>query len=113
MAEVDGTWDCVTKSPLGDQKSTLTVKSDGTTFTGSNTGSLGSADITDGTVDGNKLAWKMNMTVPMPMTLDCEATIDVDALAGTVGAVAFGRSEERRVGEECVSTGRSGWSPRH
>src|SRR3546814_1497160 len=94
MAEVDGTWDCVTKSPLGDQKSTLTVKSDGTTFTGSNTGSLGSADITDGTVDGNKLAWKMNMTVPMPMTLDCEATIDGDALAGTVGAGAFGRSEE-------------------
>src|SRR3546814_8701499 len=90
MAEVDGTWDCVTKSPLGDQKSTLTVKSDGTTFTGSNTGSLGSADITDGTVDGNKLAWKMNMTVPMPMTLDCEATIDGDALAGTVGAGAFG-----------------------
>src|SRR3546814_3404442 len=85
----------------------------GTTFTGSNTGSLGSADITDGTVDDNKLAWKMNMTVPMPMTLDCEATIDGDALAGTVGAGAFGRSEERRVGKEWVSTCRSRWSPDH
>ncbi len=90
MANVDGTWDCVTKSPLGDQKSTLTVKSDGGTFTGTNTGSLGSADITDGTVNGNTIAWKMNMTVPMPMTLDCEATIDGDTLTGTVGAGAFG-----------------------
>src|SRR3546814_16473295 len=26
---------------------------------------------------------------------------------------AFKRSEERRVGEECVSTGRSRWSPYH
>src|SRR3546814_15496845 len=29
------------------------------------------------------------------------------------GAVAFGRSEERRVGKECVSTCRSRWSPYH
>jgi hypothetical protein len=90
MAEVDGVWECVTKSPLGDQKSTLTVKSDGTSFTGSNSGSLGSADIVDGKVDGNHLSWKMNMTVPMPMTLECEATIDGDTLTGTVGAGAFG-----------------------
>src|SRR3546814_20297026 len=90
MAEVDGTWDCFTKSPLGDQKSTPTVKSDATTFTGSNTGSLGAADITDGTVDGNKLAWNMNMTVPMPLTLACEAKIDVEKLAGPAGAGAFG-----------------------
>src|SRR3546814_15095922 len=27
--------------------------------------------------------------------------------------VLFGRSEERRVGKECVSTGRSRWSPYH
>src|SRR3546814_17216854 len=28
-------------------------------------------------------------------------------------ALAFGRSEERRVGKECVSTCRSRWSPYH
>lgn len=90
MAEVDGVWDCVTKSPLGDQKSTLTVKSDGTSFTGSNVGPMGSVDITDGTVNGNTLGWKMNISVPMPMTLECEATIEGDTLTGTVGAGAFG-----------------------
>lgn len=90
MADVDGSWECVTKSPLGDQQSTLTVKSDGATFTGTNSGSLGSSDVTDGTVEGNTLRWKMNMTVPMPMTLDCEAVIDGDSLTGTVGVGAFG-----------------------
>ena len=91
MADVDGVWECVTKSPLGDQKSTLTVKSDGATFTGTNEGAMGSIDITDGTVDGNTIAWTMKMTVPMPMMLDCEATIDGDSLTGTVGAGAFGK----------------------
>ena len=90
MAEVDGSWDCVTKSPLGDQKSTLTVKSDGSTFTGSNVGAMGSVEISDGTVDGNTLKWTMNISVPMPMSLDCEATIDGDTLTGSVGAGAFG-----------------------
>src|SRR3546814_13516070 len=33
----------------------------------------------------------------------------VAALEG--GVSALGRSEERRVGKECVSTSRSGWSP--
>ena len=59
-------------------------------FTGTNSGAMGSADVVDGTVDGNTLSWKMNMTVPMPMTLECEATIDGDNLTGTVGAGAFG-----------------------
>ena len=90
MADVDGTWDTIVKSPLGDQKSTLTVKSDGNSFTGTNAGAMGSVDITDGTVDGNTISWKMNMTVPMPMTLDCTATIDGDTITGSVGAGAFG-----------------------
>jgi hypothetical protein len=90
MADVDGTWDTVVKSPLGDQKSTLTVKSDGSTFTGSNAGAMGSVDIDDGKVDGNTISWTMKMTVPMPMTLDCTATVDGDTLTGSVGAGAFG-----------------------
>ena len=85
---VAGTYDCVTKSPMGDQKSTFTVVpgDDGTTFTGA----MGSMDVEDGKIDGNTLTWKMNMTVPMPMTLDCDATIDGDQLVGNVNAGAFG-----------------------
>ncbi len=30
------------------------------------------------------------MKVPMPMTLECEATVDGDAITGTIKAGAFG-----------------------
>lgn len=87
---VEGTYDVVVKSPMGDQSSKLTVKPDGDRFTGSMAGGLGTMDITDGTVEGNTIRWTMNMTVPMPMALECEATIDGDSVTGTVKAGAFG-----------------------
>lgn len=90
MSTISGEYDCITKSPMGDQKSVLTVKVDGDTFTGGNAGMMGSLDCEDGRVDGNTLTWKMQMKVPMPMTLDCSATIDGDTLTGTVNAGAFG-----------------------
>jgi hypothetical protein len=90
MANVDGSWNTVTKSPLGDQQAVLTVASDGDSFTGSFNGGMGSVNITDGKVDGDTLHWSLDITVPMPMTLTCEATVDGDALNGTVTAGAFG-----------------------
>ena len=89
---VAGTYDVVTKSPMGDQKGTLTVVpgDDGNTFTGSMQGQQGGMDIKDGTIDGNDLSWKMDMTVPMPMELNCEATVAGDQMTGKVNAGAFG-----------------------
>jgi hypothetical protein len=89
MADVDGSWDCTVKSPLGDQKMTLTVKSEGSTWSGTVSGAMGSSDLT-GEANGNQISWKQQMTVPMPMTLDCQATAEGDTLTGTVGAGAFG-----------------------
>lgn len=91
MSNVSGKYDCVVKSPLGDQKSVMTVNDNGDgTFTGRQEGAMGSLDCTDGQVEGNKLNWKMKMTVPMPMDLDCEATVDGDTITGGVKAGAFG-----------------------
>src|SRR3546814_20631271 len=42
-----------------------------------------------------------------------EAKVTYDDAAGVAKLTARGRSEERRVGKECVSTGRSRWSPYH
>src|SRR3546814_1221290 len=47
-----------------------------------------------------------------------EAGARHDAFAALVDAIVhaddqIGRSEERRVGKECVGTGRYGWSPHH
>lgn len=87
---VAGTYECVTKTPMGDQKSEFTIVVDGDTFTGTNAGAMGAMDLENGKVDGNKLTWSMKMTVPMPMTLEGEATVDGDTITGSVKAGAFG-----------------------
>src|SRR3546814_17890497 len=80
MSQVDGSYDCVTKSTMGDQKSVFTVNSDGGSFTGQNAGAMGSLDVENGKADGNKLSWTLNMKVPMTMTLECEETIERTAM---------------------------------
>jgi hypothetical protein len=87
---VAGKYECVTRSPMGDQTSILTVEVDGDTFSGSNSGPMGNQEITGGTVDGNTITWSSNITVPMPMTLDCKVTIEGDEVTGTVTAGMFG-----------------------
>lgn len=90
MANVDGSWNTVVKSPLGDQAAVFTVTSNGDSFTGSFDGAMGKAEVKDGKVDGDTLTWSMEVSVPMPMTLTGEATVDGDAMTGTVTAGAFG-----------------------
>lgn len=90
MANVDGSWNTVVKSPMGDQAATLTITSAGDTFSGTYSGAMGTTEIKDGKVDGNRLTWKLDITVPMPMTLDGDATVDGDTITGTVTAGAFG-----------------------
>jgi hypothetical protein len=87
---ISGTYDCVTKTPMGDQKSQFTIEVSGDSFTGTNAGAMGSMSLDNGKVDGNTLTWTMNMTVPMPMTLEGEATVDGDSITGGVKAGAFG-----------------------
>lgn len=90
MANVDGQWDCVTKTPMGEQKSVFTVVSNGDSFTGSNAGPMGTLDVIDGKVDGDRLSWKMELKVPMAMVMDATATVDGDTLKGEVKLGAFG-----------------------
>jgi hypothetical protein len=88
---VAGTYDVTIKSPMGDQKGTLTVNPSGESFTGSvSSAMMGTMEISDGKVNGNTITWSMDMKVPMPMTLEGEATIDGDAISGAVKAGAFG-----------------------
>ena len=85
----DGVWDLVIKMPVANLKSVMTVQTNGKEFTGTHDGDLGSGDLC-GTIDGSKLCWTMNATVPMSMTLDCSATVDADTLTGSVVAGALG-----------------------
>ncbi len=87
---VAGTYEVNVKSPMGDQTGTFTVVVDGDSFTGSLAGGMGAMDVANGKVNGNTLTWSMDMKVPMPMTLECEATVDGDAINGDVKAGVFG-----------------------
>jgi hypothetical protein len=91
MAQIDGSYDCITKTAMGDQKSVLTIATSGDTFTGTNAGMLGTLVLNNGRVDGNSLTWSVDMKVPLAMTLKCEAVVDGDTLTGTVDGGAFGK----------------------
>lgn len=93
-ANVGGKWDTTVNSPLGEQKAVLTVNvaPDGQTWTGEQTGAMGALTANNGRIEGNKITWTMDMKVPMPMLLECEATVDGDTMTGGVKAGMFGTS---------------------
>lgn len=89
MSDVDGRWECTVAAPMGEQSFVLTVQSAGGAFTGRAEGNIGAMDV-EGDVTGNTIAWPMRVPKPMPITLNCEATVDGDTLEGSVGAGFFG-----------------------
>jgi hypothetical protein len=44
----------------------------------------------DASLNGNEVAWKIDITDPMPMTLEFAGAVDGDNMAGSVRAGAFG-----------------------
>ena len=87
---VAGTYDVSVKSPMGELTGVLTVVPEGESFSGQLSGALGQVPITGGRVAGDTLTWQMSITTPMPLSLDCAATVTGDVLSGTVKAGAFG-----------------------
>jgi len=87
---VDGDWNLVIATPMGDRQAALSVKTDGNALKGSQGAEGNSTDIFDGTVDGNQASWKVSITDPMPMTLEFTGTVNGDAINGSVKLGAFG-----------------------
>lgn len=89
---VAGTYAITIQTPMGEQNGTLTVNPDASGgFSGKVTGGLiGSLDVNRGRIDGNRLIWTMEMSAPMPMTLECEATVAGETINGEVKTGAFG-----------------------
>ncbi|AUM12374.1 hypothetical protein [Ketobacter alkanivorans] len=75
---IDCSWDFVVKAPGGkEEKSVVTLKSDGATLTGTmNSEEYGVQEIEDGKFDGETLTWKSKTTKPMKLTLKYTATVD-------------------------------------
>ncbi len=92
MSNVDGTWNVTTNTPMGAQKGTLTLVADGDKLTGTMSGAQGTTDIQSGAVNGNDVSWKIDITSPMPMTLEFSGTVDDDSISGNVKLGAFGNA---------------------
>ena len=88
----DGTWNTTMNTPMGAQNATLTIATDGGTLTGKMSGPQGELELQDGTVDGDNLTWKADITSPMAMTLEFSATVSGDEISGSVKLGAFGNA---------------------
>jgi hypothetical protein len=88
----DGNWSLVVATPMGERQAILSLKTEGTALKGSQMADGNSAEIFDGTVDGNAISWKVSITDPMPMTLEFNGTINGDEVSGSVTLGAFGNS---------------------
>jgi hypothetical protein len=88
----DGDWDLVVMTPLGERQGVLSITTDGAALRGSQSADGSSTEIFDGVVDGASLAWKINITDPMPLTLTFAGSVEGDRLTGTVTLGDFGES---------------------
>ena len=91
MAAADGNWKITINTPMGAQEVTASIQTSGDTFTGKTSGRMGDSEIS-GKVSGETLTWSANITQPMPMTLEFEATVNGDAMTGNVKLGAFGNA---------------------
>ncbi len=91
MAAADGNWKITINTPMGAQEVTANITTSGDTFTGRTEGRMGSQEI-QGKVAGDTLTWSANITNPMPMQLDFQATVSGDTMTGNVKLGAFGNA---------------------
>jgi hypothetical protein len=94
MSGIAGTWDCVSSTPMGDQKSVMELRCDGNMVTGTAQSDLETITITDGQFDGRTFSWKMRLTEPFRMSMSGEVIVDGDTFTGGVGGM-LGKSDMR------------------
>ena len=87
---VDGNWNLVMSTPMGERKASLTVKADGGTLTGTQGADGNSTEIFEGTVSGDNVAWKVSITNPMPLTLSFTGAVSGDSMSGEMGIGPMG-----------------------
>jgi|TARA_B100001105_G_C22354282_1_gene427222 hypothetical protein len=89
---MDGFWNLVIPTPMGDHDGTLTCQVDGATLTGTMTGPAGAMEIQNGTVEGDRATFTGEITSPMAMSFKVTVTATGDALDGEADMGSFGTS---------------------
>ena len=97
---VDGNWNIVMSTPMGDRNATLTLKNSGGALTGTQAAEGNSTEIFDGTANGDDVAWKVSITNPMPLTLDSPARLPATACPAKWGSARWAASRSRGQGRK-------------
>jgi hypothetical protein len=87
---VDGTWHLTLQTPIGEQKTSVTLSSAGGALTGRQSQGAASADIRDGTLSGDTVGWKVSITDPVPLTLAFSGTVSGDSISGKADVTGLG-----------------------
>ncbi|WP_456640241.1 hypothetical protein [Bradyrhizobium sp. USDA 10063] len=87
---VDGNWNLIMSTPMGERQSTLSLKNSGGTLTGTHSAEGTDIEIFDGTTSGDDVAWKVSITNPMPLTLEFIGKVTGDSIAGEMGIGPMG-----------------------
>jgi hypothetical protein len=87
---VDGNWNITMSTPMGDRNATLSLKNSGGTLTGTQGADGNSAEIFEGTANGDDVAWKVSITNPMPLTLAFTGKVSGDTISGEMGIGPMG-----------------------
>jgi hypothetical protein len=89
---VGGNWQLVIDSPIGRQQVTAVFEEKDGVLTGTVTNNANqiTAEIFDGSVDGDELRWKMKVK-QVKVTLAFATTIDENTMTGKVKAGMFGK----------------------
>jgi hypothetical protein len=87
---VDGTWKVTIKGPMGAMATTLVVKSEGSAFTGTQSGQGQSAAVTDGKLTADQISWSNQITTPMKMRLEYVGLLTGKEITGKVKAGFMG-----------------------
>ena len=87
---VDGNWNIVMTTPMGERNGALSLNNAGGTLTGIQGADGNSGEIFDGTVAGDDVAWKISITNPMPLTLAFSGKVAGDSMSGEMGIGPMG-----------------------
>jgi hypothetical protein len=87
---IDGKYKVIVDTPMGKQKSTLTLKTSGDKLSGTADAFIGKADFT-GAVKGNEVSWNIDFNSPMGnITLEFKGKVTGNDISGEIKAGDFG-----------------------
>lgn len=80
MAVFDGEWQLLLDAPMGRSAPKLTIKTEGTSISGTWKGRLAATDFTGGELDGNRVT--ISLDLPVSGHAAMSAMVDGDKLSG-------------------------------